>query len=99
METGARARGLADWVRERALGDAVCGRWVAAVKVTGGYARMTARSAGRSCGGQVLDPPLGMPAKTKRRSARCAILIRCSATRNRRIPLKLHAKTFSNSVA
>jgi hypothetical protein len=37
METGARARGLAGWACERALGDRVSGRSVAAAKVPGAY--------------------------------------------------------------
>jgi hypothetical protein len=44
METGARARSLADWARGRALGDGVSGRWAAAAMVPGAYARMTAHS-------------------------------------------------------
>ena len=44
METGARARGLAGWARERALGDGVCGRRVAAAKVPSACTRMAAHS-------------------------------------------------------
>ncbi len=81
METGARARGLAGWARGRALGDGVSGCRVAAAKVPGAYARMTARSA--SVGAQCA-------------SARCAILIGSTAIRNLRIRLKPHDMFFSN---
>jgi len=90
METGARARGLAGWTRERALGDGVCVRWVATAKVPGAYTRLTTHS------GQVLDPPLRMPAKLMRCGARCAILTGSTAIRNLRIPLKQHGMFFSN---
>jgi hypothetical protein len=90
VETGARARGLAGWARERALGDGVSGRWVAAAKVLGAYTRMTAQS------GRVLDPPLRMPAKMMRGGARCAILIGSTAIRNLRIRLKQRGMFFSN---
>ena len=62
----------AGWARERALGDRVCGRWVAAVKVPGAYMRMTTRI-GRVPQPRV--PPLRMPAKMMRGATRCAILI------------------------
>jgi hypothetical protein len=90
VETGARARGLAGWARERALGDGVSGRWVVAAKVLGAYTRMTAQS------GRVLDPPLRMPAKMLRGGARCAILIGYTAIRNLRIRLKPHDMFFSS---
>jgi hypothetical protein len=44
METEARARGLADWARRRALDESVCGRTVVAAHVPSAYTRMTARS-------------------------------------------------------
>ena len=72
MQTAARARGLAGWTRERALGDSVSGRRVAAAKVPSCYARMTARS-GRVP--RLRDPPLRMPAKMMRSGAQRAILI------------------------
>ena len=72
METAARARGLADWARGRALGDSVSGRRVAAAKAPSGYARMTARS-GRVP--RLRDTPLRMPAKMMRSGAQRAILI------------------------
>src|SRR5579863_9347199 len=90
MGTGARARGLAGWARGRALGDGVSGRRVTAAKVPGVFTRMTAHS------GQVLDPPLRMPAKTTRGGARCVILIDSTAIRNLRIRLKPQGMFFSN---
>jgi hypothetical protein len=73
METGARARGLASWAREPALGDGVSGCWVAAAKVPGASTRMTARSVSMG---------------TQCASARCAILFGSAAIQNPRIPLK-----------
>jgi hypothetical protein len=60
METEAWSRGLAGWVRERALGDGVSGCRIAAAKVPGAYTRMTAHS---------------VSAIAQRSSARCAFLI------------------------
>jgi hypothetical protein len=77
METEARATGLAGWARGRALGDGVCGCWVAAAKVPGAYTGMTAHS------GRVLDPPLRIPAKMTDGGARCAILIGSRDIKNR----------------
>jgi hypothetical protein len=64
METAARARGLAGWARGRALGDGVCGRWVAPAKVPGADTHMTAHS------GRVSDPPLRITEKMMRNSDR-----------------------------
>ena len=72
METGARARGLAGWARERALGGGVPGRWAAAASVPTAYQRMTAHSRRVP---QPRDPSLRMPAKMMRGDARCASLI------------------------
>jgi len=72
METGARVRGSAGWVRGRALGDSVCGRKVAAAKVPGTHNRVTPRSGPVP---QQQVPPLRIPAKMMPGGARRAILI------------------------
>jgi hypothetical protein len=81
MQTGARARSLASWTRGRALGDGVRRRRIATAKVPDDYTRITAHS-------------VSLGAQSAR--ARCPILIGTSAIRNRRIPLKPHANSFSN---
>jgi hypothetical protein len=72
---------VAGSARGRALGDGVSGCSVAAAKVPGAYARITAHSV--NVGAQ-------------RASARCAILIGSTAIRNLRIPLKRREMFFSN---
>src|ERR1700733_2555956 len=81
METEARARGVADWARGRALGDSVSGRGVAAVRVPSAYTRIAPRS---------------VNAGAHRASAQREILIGSAAIKNARNSPENNALNFSN---